>query len=204
MFPRPASPSFASLVLDPIPFVRGLTQLIPLRALGGHLDTDMSRLGTPPEPARRGRHLARDCHDPLRRRLDPQGLAPPPSTLDDPEPTDGAFTQARQRLASLPYANCSWRPLAPWPPTRPSDPPTAAGDSWASTAPCSTSPIPRQRPAFGRPTTGLPEGAFPQVRLLALCELGTHAACGLAIKPICHGEPSMVGGCSTSSDRACS
>jgi hypothetical protein len=29
--------------------------------------------------------------------------------------------------------------------------------------------------------------------LLALCESGTHAVCGLAIKPLCHGEPSMVG-----------
>jgi hypothetical protein len=28
---------------------------------------------------------------------------------------------------------------------------------------------------------------------LALCELGTHAVCGLAIKPLRHGEPSMVG-----------
>jgi hypothetical protein len=46
---------------------------------------------------------------------------------------------------------------------------------------------------FGRPTTGRAEGAFPQVRLLALCELGTHAVCGLAIKPLRHGEPSMVG-----------
>jgi hypothetical protein len=47
--------------------------------------------------------------------------------------------------------------------------------------------------AFGRPTTGRAEGAFPQVRVLALCELGTHAIGGLAIKPLCHGEPSMVG-----------
>jgi hypothetical protein len=46
---------------------------------------------------------------------------------------------------------------------------------------------------FGRPATGRAEGAFPQVRLLALCELGTHAVCGLAIKPLRHGEPSMVG-----------
>ncbi len=45
---------------------------------------------------------------------------------------------------------------------------------------------------FGRPRTGRAEGAFPQVRLLALCELGTHAICGLNIKPICHGEQSMV------------
>jgi hypothetical protein len=46
---------------------------------------------------------------------------------------------------------------------------------------------------FGRPTTARAEGAFPQVRLLALCELGTHAICGLSIKPICHGEVSMAG-----------
>ena len=45
---------------------------------------------------------------------------------------------------------------------------------------------------FGRPTCGRAEGAFPQVRVLALCELGTHAVCGLAIKPLCHGESSMV------------
>src|SRR4029079_9171818 len=36
---------------------------------------------------------------------------------------------------------------------------------------------------FGRPTTGRAPGAFPQVRLLALCELGTHAICSLAVKP---------------------
>src|SRR5205807_1482102 len=47
--------------------------------------------------------------------------------------------------------------------------------------------------AFGRPTTGRAEGAFPPVRLLALGELGTHAVCGLALKPLGHGEPSMVG-----------
>ena len=46
---------------------------------------------------------------------------------------------------------------------------------------------------FGRPGGGRADGAFPQVRLLALCELGTHAVCGLAIKPLRHGEPSMVG-----------
>src|SRR4029079_16418304 len=52
---------------------------------------------------------------------------------------------------------------------------------------------PENARAFGRPATGRAEGAFPQVRLLALCELGTHAVCGVAIKPLRHGEPSMVG-----------
>ena len=46
------------------------------------------------------------------------------------------------------------------------------------------------------PTLDQPEptdSAFPQVRPLALCGLGTHALCALAIKPLRHGEPSMVG-----------
>src|SRR5262245_3351119 len=33
----PASPSFASRALDPIPFVQGLTQLVPLRRLAAIL-----------------------------------------------------------------------------------------------------------------------------------------------------------------------
>jgi hypothetical protein len=51
---------------------------------------------------------------------------------------------------------------------------------------------PENARTFGRPTAGHAEGAFPPLRLLAVCELGTHAVCGLAIKPLCHGEPSMV------------
>jgi hypothetical protein len=35
--------------------------------------------------------------------------------------------------------------------------------------------------AFGRPGTNRAPGAFPQLRLLALCELGTHAVCGAVI-----------------------
>ena len=48
--------------------------------------------------------------------------------------------------------------------------------------------------AFGRPKGGRGEGAFPQVRKLSLVELGTHAELGLAIKPCCRGEVSMVEG----------
>src|SRR5262245_42772215 len=46
--------------------------------------------------------------------------------------------------------------------------------------------------AFGRPGTGRAPGAFPQVRLLALCELGTHAICGLSLKPCRRNEQVMV------------
>src|SRR5215213_8213759 len=37
--------------------------------------------------------------------------------------------------------------------------------------------------AFGRPTTGRGIGAFPQVRVLALIETGTHAICDAVIRP---------------------
>ena len=52
---------------------------------------------------------------------------------------------------------------------------------------------PADAPTFGRPKGPRADAAFPQVRLLALCELGTHAVCGLAIKPIRHGEAPMLG-----------
>ncbi|MFO0891762.1 MAG: hypothetical protein U0790_21805 [Isosphaeraceae bacterium] len=52
---------------------------------------------------------------------------------------------------------------------------------------------PENARALGRPTTGRARGASPQVRLLAFCELVRHADCGLAIKPLRHGESSMVG-----------
>ena len=34
--------------------------------------------------------------------------------------------------------------------------------------------------------------AFPQVRVLALCELGTHAVCDFALRPVDQGEQAMV------------
>ncbi|MBX9579841.1 MAG: IS4 family transposase [Gemmataceae bacterium] len=47
--------------------------------------------------------------------------------------------------------------------------------------------------AFGRPGTDRADGAFPQLRLLALCELGARATCGLVIKPGRRGEQAMAG-----------
>ena len=37
--------------------------------------------------------------------------------------------------------------------------------------------------AFGRPTTGRGAGAFPQIRVLALIETGTHVICDAVIRP---------------------
>jgi hypothetical protein len=42
--------------------------------------------------------------------------------------------------------------------------------------------------AFGRPTTGRGVGAFPQVRVLALIETGTHVICDAVIRPFRTGE----------------
>jgi Insertion element 4 transposase N-terminal/Transposase DDE domain len=189
-----ASQTFASLALNPIPFVRGLAQLVPERRLSAIL----TRTGRASErlrslPAESVIWLviamtlfAADSIPKVWRRLHP--------TRDDPEPTDAAFTQARQRLGVAPLRQLfleTARPMATHQTVG------AFYRGWRLMGLDGTvldlPDTPTNARTFGRPTTGRAEGAFPQVRLLALCELGTHAICGLAIKPLCHGEPSMVG-----------
>jgi hypothetical protein len=46
--------------------------------------------------------------------------------------------------------------------------------------------------SFGRPGSGRAPGAFPQVRLLALCETGSHVLWRWLIKPLRHGEARRV------------
>jgi hypothetical protein len=48
--------------------------------------------------------------------------------------------------------------------------------------------------AFGRPTGGRGDGAFPQIRKLSLVEVGTPVEVALVIKPCHRGETSMVDG----------
>jgi hypothetical protein len=45
---------------------------------------------------------------------------------------------------------------------------------------------------FGKPQSGRAEGAFPQVRVLALCETGTHVLYRWLVKPISTGEVTMA------------
>jgi hypothetical protein len=47
---------------------------------------------------------------------------------------------------------------------------------------------PANERAFGRPTTGRGASAFPQLRVLALIETGTHAICDAIIRPVRSGE----------------
>ena len=184
----------SGLVADPIPYVRGLDQLIP----EGRLDAILARTRRHSERRRRLPAdsvawlvialalFAADSIPMVWRRLHP--------TLDEPEPTDSAFSQARRRLGVAPMRALFLevaRPMATHQTIG------AFYRGWRLMGIDGTTldlpDTPANARTFGRPSSGRAEGAFPQVRLLALCELGTHAICALAIKPLCHGEPSMVG-----------
>lgn len=183
-----------TLAVDPLPYVRGLYQLIPESRLAAIL----SRTGRASERRRRlpadsvvwlviaMALFAADSIPKVWRRLHP--------SRDDPEPTDSAFSQARRRLGVAPLRRLfheTARPMATHQTVG------AFFRGWRLMGIDGTvldlPDTPENARAFGRPTTHRAEGGFPQVRLLALCELGTHAVCGLAIKPIRHGETSMVG-----------
>src|SRR4051812_12947014 len=184
----------ATVASDPLPYLRGLSRVVPEQRLAAIL----SRCGRASQRRRRLPAesvvwlvvaMALFAADPIPkvwRRLHP--------TRDEPEPDDSAFTQARRRLGVAPLRRL-FLEIA-----RPMGTHQTVGASyrgWRLMGLDGTTldlpDTPENARTFGRPTTGRAEGAFPQVRLLALCELGTHAVCGLSIKPICHGEVSMVG-----------
>jgi hypothetical protein len=110
-------------------------------------------------------------------------------------PCRSALCQARQRLGIAPvrrlFADVV-RPLA-----RP-DRPGGFYKGWhlvgidGSTFDVPDSPANAR--AFGRPTGGRGDGAFPQVRKLGLVELGTHAELAFVLKPCGRGEASMMAG----------
>src|SRR4051812_20800517 len=182
------------LAQTPLPFVRGLYQLIPEQRLAAILTrTARSSERRRCLPADSVVWLviamalfAADSIPKVFRRLHP--------TRDRPEPTDSAFSQARRRLGVAPLRRLfdeTARPMATHQTIG------AFYRGWRLMGIDGTvldlPDTPGNARTFGRPTTDRAEGAFPQVRLLALCELGTHAVCGLAIKPLRRGEPSMVG-----------
>jgi hypothetical protein len=179
---------------DPLPYVRGLYRLIPEARLAAIL----TRTGRGSERRRRlpadsvvwlviaMALFAADSIPKVWRRLHP--------CSDLPEPTDSAFSQARRRLGVAPLRRLfleTARPMATH---------QAVGAFYRGRrlmgidgTVLDLPDTPENERAFGRPSSGRAPGAFPQVRLLALCELGTHAICGLAIKPLRRGEASMVG-----------
>lgn len=123
------------------------------------------------------------------------GLLPPPSipkvwrafhpSSAGREPSAAAFSQARQRLGVAPLRAVfvdTARPLAG----------TATRGAfyrhwrlmaWDGSV-FDVPDTPANERAFGRPGHAKGHGAFPQLRLLALCELGTHALCAAQVKPL--------------------
>ncbi len=182
-----------ALTDDPLPFLQGLYQLIPEERLAAILE----RTG------RQSRRLRRLPAHSVAWLVVAMGLfaqLPIPQvwrrlhpSSDDTEPAESAFTQARQRLGVAPlrhlFEECA-RPMA----THQSV--GAFYRGWQLMGLDGTvldlPDTPANGRAFGRPGSARAPAAFPQARVLALCELGTHAICGLGIKPCRRSEQAMA------------
>lgn len=115
----------------------------------------------------------------------------PYSTIADPD--ESTFAKARQRLGVAPMREL-FREIAPVlaaPGT-----PGVFYNSWRLMGIDGTTldipDTPDNTRIFGRGGNQRSPNAFPQVRVMALCELGTHAVIDFALRPIRHGEQSMV------------
>jgi hypothetical protein len=178
---------------DPLPYLQGLYQLLPPQ----RLQLILERTG---RLSQRRRRLPADSVAWLVVAMGLFADLPVPKvwrqlhpSADEPEPADSAFTQARQRLGVAPLRQLFdevARPLATHQTVG------AFYRGWRLMGLDSTVlDLPDTKAndrAFGRPGTARAPGAFPQLRLLALCELGTHAICGLQIKPCRRNEQLMV------------
>lgn len=113
-------------------------------------------------------------------------------SADSAQPVDSAFTQARQRLGALPlkllfHRTC--RPLTgagmlgvrhgPWL--------VVALDGSVFEAP----DTPANRRAWGSAGNQHGQGAFPQLRLAAVCEVGTHAITDIEMGPYATSEQAL-------------
>jgi hypothetical protein len=112
---------------------------------------------------------------------------------DLPEPDDSAFTKARRRLGVAVFRQLFQevaRPMAV------ADTPGAFYRGWRLMGIDGTTfdmpDTPANERIFGRGGNQRSPNAFPQVRVLALCELGTHAICDFALRPIRGSEQAMV------------
>jgi Insertion element 4 transposase N-terminal/Transposase DDE domain len=178
---------------DPLCYLQGLYQLIPEDRLAFILQRtgrQSQRRRRLPAPSVAWLIIAMALYADLPipqvwRRLHP--------STDEPEPVESAFTQARQRLGIAPLRQLFEefaRPMATHQTVG------AFYRGWRLMGLDSTvldlPDTPANARAFGRPGTARAPGAFPQLRVLALCELGTHAICGLNIKPCHRNEQVMV------------
>jgi len=177
--PNPAHPD------DLLPYLEGLYRLLPAEQVQRIL-RDTGRT------SQRQRRLPAAA---VLRLVIGLGLLPSPSipkvwrvchsSSAPREPTAAAFSQARRRLGMAPLRQAFdylARPMA------------SVGTrgafyrrwrlmAWDGTV-FDVPDTPANERAFGRPGHAKGRGAFPQLRLLALCELGTHAICAVQVKPL--------------------
>lgn len=110
-----------------------------------------------------------------------------------PEPDDSTFTKARQRLGVAPLREL-FRIVAPC--LAPEGTPGVFYRGWRLMGIDGTTfdipDTPANQHIFGRGGNQRSPNPFPQVRVLALCELGTHAICDFALRPVNHSEQRMV------------
>lgn len=181
--------------LDSVSYLRGLSHLVAVHRIEAVLSRTTQR-------RRRQRRLgtvsvvwlviamslfARDSVPAAWRRLHP--------ATDEPEPDDSAFPKARRRLGVAPMREL-FREVAA---SRvAAGTPGAFYRSWRLVGIDGTTfdmpDTPANERVFGRGGNQRSPNAFPQVRVLALCELGTHAIEAIALRPIRSSEQAMAPG----------
>ncbi len=188
-----ASATAHSDSFDPIPYLRGLRQIIDQQ----RLDVLLART------SKRRRHCRRLtassvvwlvialslfshlCVPKVWRCLHPFSHSP--------EPDDSTFTNARQRLGVRPMREL-FRQVAG--PLAAPGTPGAFYRGWRLMGIDGTTldmpDTPANARVFGRGGNQRSPYAFPQVRVLALCELGTHVICDFALRPIHSSEQEML------------
>jgi hypothetical protein len=175
---------------DPLPYLTGLYQLVPAERLAFILD----RTGRQSDRVRRlpaasvawlviAMSLWPDLSVPqVWRRLHPAAAGP--------EPAESAFPQARRRLGVAVLRRLF---LAVARPMATHQTVGAFYRGWRLMGLDGTALDLPDTPANARVFGRRGAAAFPQAGLRALCELGTHAVCGLAVKPGRRDERAMAG-----------
>jgi len=178
---------------DPTPYVRGLQQLISEQRL------DYILCRTRRRQRRKGRLLASSVvWLVISMSLFARHSVPmvwrclhPCTRLREPDPS--SFAKARARLGVAPLRELFHEvsvPMAPF------GAPDSFYRSWRLMGIDGTvfdvPDTPENACIFGRGGNQRSPNAFPQVRVLALCELGTHAICDVVLRPITGSEQSMV------------
>ena len=189
---KPADPS-QDPSFDAIPFVRGLQQLVP----ASRLEHILRRSGRQEKRQRRlpafavvwlviAMSLFADYSIPKAFRA----LHPSP---DQPEPDDSAFTKARARLGVCPVRQLFEEVSAG---LAPPELPGVCYRRWRlmglDGSVFNLPDTPANEAVFGRQRNQRSPLAFPQVRVLALCELGSHQIHDFTFRPIRIAEQAMV------------